>query len=332
MKTRCPDCQTVFRVTPEQIKACAGKVRCGHCRTVFNALDGLFDEEYPDLDATPAVPASPADPADPADMRLEVPAEPEFTVTAHEIPLFFPANAPEAGEARETRKSEWLSPRDELPESNERDRPDDPDGPDEPPEHVPSAGLVFPRATSELAGYNKWTEGVMAPPIAFPAEKPSRRPFWLVTAGLALALVSQAVFHFRGELAISVPSLRPALDALSRTVDSPLPLPRHDELISIEASDLQTDAARGNLLVLNTTLRNHAPYGQAYPSLELSLTDMQDTVIARRIFSPRDYLPAKVAADPASLAFPGDSGVTVRLWIEAVDLAAAGYRLFVFYP
>ena len=44
MKTRCPGCQTIFRVSPEQLKARVGKVRCGQCQTVFNALDSLFEE------------------------------------------------------------------------------------------------------------------------------------------------------------------------------------------------------------------------------------------------------------------------------------------------
>jgi predicted Zn finger-like uncharacterized protein len=44
MKTCCPDCQTIFRVTSEQLKARAGKVRCGQCRRVFNALDSLLDD------------------------------------------------------------------------------------------------------------------------------------------------------------------------------------------------------------------------------------------------------------------------------------------------
>ena len=51
MRTRCPGCQTVFRVTPEQLKARAGKVRCGQCQTVFNALDSLLE----DLNTTPPV-------------------------------------------------------------------------------------------------------------------------------------------------------------------------------------------------------------------------------------------------------------------------------------
>jgi hypothetical protein len=108
-----------------------------------------------------------------------------------------------------------------------------------------------------------------------------------------------------------------------------LPLPRHTDLVSIETSDLQTDAARGNLLVLNATLRNRAPYAQDYPSLELSLTDTQDVAIARRVFSPLDYLPPKLAAEKA---FPANADIPIRLWIEARELSPAGYRLYVFYP
>mgnify|MGYP003494274903 CR=1 FL=1 len=43
MLTRCPTCSTAFRVTSEQLKARAGKVRCGHCSAVFNALETLED-------------------------------------------------------------------------------------------------------------------------------------------------------------------------------------------------------------------------------------------------------------------------------------------------
>ena len=44
MLTKCPDCSTTFRVTPAQLKARAGKVRCGQCHFVFNALDTLDDD------------------------------------------------------------------------------------------------------------------------------------------------------------------------------------------------------------------------------------------------------------------------------------------------
>ena len=47
MRTRCPACSTVFRVTSDQLRAKAGKVRCGYCQAVFNAFDELIDETQP---------------------------------------------------------------------------------------------------------------------------------------------------------------------------------------------------------------------------------------------------------------------------------------------
>jgi predicted Zn finger-like uncharacterized protein len=45
MRTRCPACRTVFRVTAEQLRLKSGKVRCGYCHAVFNALDELIDDQ-----------------------------------------------------------------------------------------------------------------------------------------------------------------------------------------------------------------------------------------------------------------------------------------------
>ncbi|MBK7765412.1 MAG: zinc-ribbon domain-containing protein [Sulfuritalea sp.] len=44
MLTRCPACATHFRVTAEQLKVRSGRVRCGACQQVFNALDVLIEE------------------------------------------------------------------------------------------------------------------------------------------------------------------------------------------------------------------------------------------------------------------------------------------------
>lgn len=43
MYTQCPNCQTIFVVTPAQIKLRAGLVRCGKCAAVFHADRYLFD-------------------------------------------------------------------------------------------------------------------------------------------------------------------------------------------------------------------------------------------------------------------------------------------------
>ena len=43
MITRCPACQTVFRLRPEQLHARGGEVRCGHCFHPFNALENTVE-------------------------------------------------------------------------------------------------------------------------------------------------------------------------------------------------------------------------------------------------------------------------------------------------
>jgi hypothetical protein len=129
--------------------------------------------------------------------------------------------------------------------------------------------------------------------------------------------------YFRTELV----QRQPVFSRLFEAVAVDVPLPKNSELVTIEASDLQSDKARG-LLVLQATLRNRATYMQALPSLELTLTDTQDAVLARRVLSAGEYL---------SLAngmpnFTANAEFAVRLWIEAKEIGAAGYRLYIFYP
>ena len=41
--TRCPQCETTFRVIPDQLKLAQGWVRCGRCTRVFEADQHLFE-------------------------------------------------------------------------------------------------------------------------------------------------------------------------------------------------------------------------------------------------------------------------------------------------
>jgi predicted Zn finger-like uncharacterized protein len=55
MLTRCPACRTVFRVTPEALRARRGRVRCGRCRAAFDALAALTEEGPPGRIAPPSI-------------------------------------------------------------------------------------------------------------------------------------------------------------------------------------------------------------------------------------------------------------------------------------
>ncbi len=59
LQTRCPNCDTRFRVTDEQLGIAKGKVRCGNCLEVFNAVDHQIK---PASSTTPSQPTPPASP------------------------------------------------------------------------------------------------------------------------------------------------------------------------------------------------------------------------------------------------------------------------------
>lgn len=47
LQTQCPNCQTRFRVSDEQLGIAKGKVRCGNCMAVFNAIEHQVIPEAP---------------------------------------------------------------------------------------------------------------------------------------------------------------------------------------------------------------------------------------------------------------------------------------------
>ncbi len=311
MNTCCPSCQTIFRISPEQLRARAGKVRCGNCRAVFNAIDRLLDDD--DASRTAAAPVAAA--AGLQEIAAETSAASEM-LTQHGL-----ANVDRVQgdcEASTERGSDELamasSEVEQLPAGTDHTDPRDGDG--------------VAVADEDATDRSSWLEEKRDEQTVR-ADRSVTRPFAIVAVLLALTLFGQLVFHFRGAIRIALPALGPTLAAISAALGSDMPLPRRSDLLSIEASDLQTDPAANKLLALQATLHNRAPFAQAYPALELTLTDTNDKPVVRRVIMPEQYLPVAALADE-SCAAGGE--VEIRLWLEAKGVAAAGYRLYVFYP
>ena len=374
MRTRCPACNTVFRVTSEQLRAKAGKVRCGYCQSIFNAFDGLVDDtpatSAPTLEESPEPAGSTvatqldgsveideagqeekvSEPAPMPEAEAEAEAEPrpvpdfggaseteteagaENVANAEAVPgeadeLLVDvdstdATSPEPAEIALSDTSTATDGEKPAPVADEK-----PETSAESTEAAREAGLVAPRELAEAPAYNRWAAGALTGDSSggFDSE-PARRSTWpfVVAALLLLGVLSgQLAYYFRSELVRYIPATEGIFDALEIAV----PLSAQSDLVSIEASDLQSDTARG-LFVLQATLRNQAVYAQAWPALELTLIDTQDAVVARRVLLAADYLPA--GSDLT--AFPANAETPVRLWIDAKGLGAAGYRLYIFYP
>jgi predicted Zn finger-like uncharacterized protein len=272
MLTRCPGCSTAFRVTPEQLKARAGKVRCGHCSAVFNALE-MLEDAPPAVEAVEAA-SPPPEAAPPA--SVETPQ-----------PELFVENSPPA---------------------------------------------TIESAPGEEAANNESVD-ILLEGIGSNAETPpSRRRLlaWSLAVLVVLGIfVVQAAYVFRAELAQAEPDLRPLLLDMCSVLDCDIPLPRKPDLVGIEASDLHPDPQQKPLLVLAATLKNRAPFAQDYPHLELTLTDVRDQPVLRKVLSPVEYL---AQGTNAREGFAANGDLTVSLWLDTGEVVASGYRLYLFYP
>lgn len=153
---------------------------------------------------------------------------------------------------------------------------------------------------------------------------------WAIAALLLLAvLLAQAAYFFRVDLAARLPSLKDSLISYCQILKCNVPLPQKTDLIGIESSDLEADTEHENQITLNALLRNRAPYTQAFPNLELTLNDLQDKPLARRIFRPIDYLPF---AENEKTGLQPNQEFSIKLHLNTTDLKPTGYRLALFYP
>ena len=197
-------------------------------------------------------------------------------------------------------------------------------------EPSPQLGLFDP---SRRPAFSATANDEPVPEFLAPLEPP-RHHAWLwafaaLVAGVALA--TQAVYVYRAEIAASAPEARAPLEAFCRLLRCAVVLPRHAEQMTIESSDLQADPGREGIIVLNALLRNRAALPQAYPALELTLTDTGGRAVLRRVLMPADYLePARARQSALGIAPGGE--VSVRVYLDSSRARATGYRLYLFYP
>jgi predicted Zn finger-like uncharacterized protein len=163
-------------------------------------------------------------------------------------------------------------------------------------------------------------------------EKTRRQTSWggvAIATALIVMLLGQSVYYFRVELGSRLPGLRPLLEQYCQLLSCTVTLPKKIELMVLESSDLESDPAQNNIVILHALVHNRAQFAQTYPSLELTLTDLQDQTIARRLIHPAEYL--KTGTDE-KLGLPANRDLDIRLRMDTTDLKPSGYRLFLFYP
>jgi hypothetical protein len=167
------------------------------------------------------------------------------------------------------------------------------------------------------------------------AEGQPRRGFSIVFTGgsalLALLVAAQLAVVFRSDVLTSWPGVRPALIQLCNVFGCSLGWPTQPDQLAVIGSELQSIPGT-DVLELTAVIRNRASYTQALPALEVTLSDTQNRPVARKVFSPADYLTA--AGEPRTRIDEGlaaGADMTIRLFFETRGLQPAGFLVYPFY-
>ncbi len=338
--TRCPACATSFKVVADQLKISDGWVRCGHCHQIFDATLDLqpWWPGQPDTDTPPAKPKTP---------------EPASGHTPAQVPSVAPAPAPVPPAEPEALPEEPHPPAPDFEPTQVIEPPaqslpplDLPDSPEPVTEAQPEVGAEPLAQAPAVAQPPAVAERVMEPePPSRPMlgdREPSfvrqaqRRALWrkpwvrvtllLLVMALAALLAFQVAIDRRDQLASHLPAARPALEALCAPLDCKVESPRQLEDIVIDSSILLR-RAHGQYS-FNVVIRNRSDREVAMPAIELTLTDIQDQILVRRVLPPEEW------PRTADTLGPGSE------WSLQFDLALdhprdqvmTGFRAILFYP
>jgi predicted Zn finger-like uncharacterized protein len=299
--TRCPACQTTFRINEEMLRKAGGQVRCGRCSNVFNAHRELRESgDAPKARATPGPSASPSAPAAASPQSA---AWPEiFDMPAATTPKLRAVPATDGAPGAE-RAAEAETPK-EPPAAGQSPAEA---GLGAPPEANDSVPLVA----------DLWTPTPVAP---------AQSRVWTVAVALAgLVLLVQVAHSFSAVLATRTtfgPLVQRAYGALGLTLVPRWNLDRY-EIVRATAATSPGATGRGDLIV-TASIRNRGTRPQPYPHVQLRLLDRWQQTVGKRAFAPADYGARSVTPDV--LLDPGAS-VTAELVVVDPGPDAAGFEI-----
>ena len=299
MFTRCPSCQTVFRVRPELLRVAHGQVRCGRCDTVFNALDSLAER----LDEW----VVPTEAAEVRDLAAET-SSAGAAVDPHDIP---PHPAADASASAHT--AEYVRRDSSVVASVTPDAADAAGA-------SPAPRL---RASDVAAGLNAAVlQDLLLREDAASSGRWRRRGWAAASVVLLILLAGQWAYLQRAYL-YKFPVARPALHELCAVLGCALPLERAPDRIDVLQRVVQAHPRVPNALLVDLSFVSRAARPIAYPVVELRLTDVSGNRVAARRFMPAEYLPA--GTDPAR-GLPPDQPVHVNLELMAPRIEVVSFQ------
>ncbi len=160
---------------------------------------------------------------------------------------------------------------------------------------------------------------------------PAVRLALLAACALAASgLAAQAGYQYRDELAARWPAAQPVLQRACAALGCDINAARAIDGLVIESIDLSRLDKVSELHGLTVALRNQRRYAVALPALELSLTDPQGRLVARRVLLPQEL----GASRNGAVAAQGEATLQGTLALALGSAAGSnwGYTIVAFYP
>lgn len=142
--------------------------------------------------------------------------------------------------------------------------------------------------------------------------RPAQPRWWLVSGGLLVSMLALYPVADRAQLAAD-PDWRPALTSMCGVLRCSLPAWRELKAFEFIESDSQPHPSVPKARLITASFRNDARFAQAWPLLELRISDLDGRDVALRRFRPQEYLGG---VPPNATIQPGQ---TVNAKLEVVD-------------
>jgi predicted Zn finger-like uncharacterized protein len=317
--TRCPECETTFRVTDETLKKANGQVRCGRCASVFNAYAELHDPGAKTFEPE-AQKARVVEPPASAPPPTLAPASTAVTVTP--LPTHQPDVKPTEGDP--TAQSIGASSvADVVAEAKLAAAEGEGEAADAaaPPDGDLSATEVDRVLASNVTTPLPQTTYAWPATAAAVEDRPTNRRLTVAAAVAALALVAQTIHHFRADIA-SHSTFGPWLTSTYGAFGVEL-TPSWDvrqyQILDWIATAEPNSRGLGSLKI-TARIQNRGPLRQPYPAVQLRLKDRWEAAVGSRMVTPAEYLPRDTPQ--GGLMSPGE---TTRAEIEVVDPGPDAY-------
>ena len=288
MYAECPLCQTLFRITHEQLEQANGKVRCCCCEEVFDARKQLRSPPVSTEEK------SRSEPPPVADEPLQTQEEPATIPAADTLEL-----------------EELLDLEEDTIASSSEPDPADASPRDTEAETVIETTREAPDLESLLS-----------------QETPKPRShtlFWVLASLLALTtLLLQLAWSERMQL-IQHPYGVTLLNTLCQQLGCQVPQLKDRSKIKVVSRNISSHPETPDALLLQLTIISDTPYDQPYPQLQVNLYNTDNSLVASRTFTPIEYLPKEWQPHPALM--PAKREITITMELVDPGETVTGFKL-----